>query len=122
MAADPSVLKLYAPEYLKDEISRHFDKIVALSGQSSDVVLKVLELAYRKLNFISDEQIPFKFYRDAIPLLRDIDMNDIVFVALNDYCDSFLWTGDRRLLNGLRAKGYQKVVDFDEVKEIVKKK
>ncbi len=120
MASDPDALKLYAPEYLREEISNHFDKIVALSGQPPNVVLAILELAYKKLNFISDEQIPFRFYKDAIPLLRDIDINDIVFVALNDYCNSLLWTGDRRLLNGLRAKGYQRVVDFSEVKSIMK--
>lgn len=119
MASDPQDIKLYAPEYLKIELENHIDKIIRLSGQTREQVLIVLELAYKKLNFISDEQIPYEFYAKALPLVRDIDMDDIVFVALNEYLDQLLWTGDLKLLNGLRAKGYKKVVSFAEVRKIV---
>jgi len=44
-------------------------------------------------------------------------MDDLVFVALNEYLDSaLLWTGDKELYEALERKGYKKVVDFDSIK------
>jgi len=41
-----------------------------------------------------------------------------VFVALNEYLDEFLWTGDKKLYEGLIKKGYGKVVNFNMIKEL----
>lgn len=79
---------------------------------------ETIQLTYTKINFISDAQIPIEFYIKAAPLVRDIDPNDIVFVALNEYLDEFLWTGDKRLYEGLIERGYTKVIDFEEIKKI----
>ena len=46
-------------------------------------------------------------------------MDDIVFVALTEYLNELFWTGDKELWEGLRARGYDKVVNFQEVKDIV---
>nr|WP_154640166.1 PIN domain-containing protein [Lewinella sp. W8] len=90
-----------------------------MSGQSETDVRTVLNLAYKKLEFVSDDQIPFEFYRKSVQYVRGIDMDDLVFVALTEYLDELLWTGDQQLIKGLRSRGFQKVVDFTEVKEIV---
>ena len=119
MASDQEEVSFYAPSYLKSELDRHLPKIVELSGQTQLEVTTVLQAAYRKLKFISDAQIPFAYFQAALPLVRDIDIDDIVFVALNDYLSGYLWTGDRQLYNGLKAKGYQKVVNLDELKVLL---
>lgn len=119
MASDPQALTLYAPDYLRLELARHFDQIVSLSAQSQAEVAAVLDLAYGKLTFISDRQIPLSCYLTAAPLVRDIDMDDIVFVALAEYIQCPLWSGDKKLLLGLRSKGYANVVDFPQVKTLV---
>ncbi len=121
LAVEPSSLKLYAPEFLKVEIERHFPKILALSNQPEMEVREVLSLAYQKIEFVEDRIIPFEHYARAAPLVRDVDPNDLVFVALTEFLDAFLWTGDVKLLQGLRAKGYSKVVSFEEVKELLKR-
>lgn len=119
LLVSPKEVRFYAPEFLKVEIERHFPKIVSLSGQTEEEVRIVLGLAYKKIEFISDDQIPYEFYRRSIPLVRDVDMDDLVFVALAEYMKELLWTGDRRLITGLKSKGYQSVVDFNQVKELV---
>jgi hypothetical protein len=40
-------------------------------------------------------------------------------ICRDEYLDQLLWTGDLKLLNGLRAKGYKKVVSFADVRKIV---
>lgn len=49
-------------------------------------------------------------------------MDDIAFVALNEYLeDARLWTGDKQLLEGLRAKGYKKCISTEELFELRRK-
>ena len=51
--------------------------------------------------------------------MRDIDIDDLVFVALSAYLDEFLWTGDHKLYEGLINKGYQKVINFKGVVQLL---
>ena len=42
-------------------------------------------------------------------------MNDIAFVALNEYQESTLWTGDKALPIGLKKKGYDRVISTEDM-------
>lgn len=121
MSANPDRVKFFAPDYLKIEIERHFDKIVRISNRSEAKIRRILDLLYLQINFISDSQIPYDFYHNALRIVRDIDVDDVVFVALTDYLDELLWTGDIELYNELKAKGYDKVCNFEEVKKLMSK-
>jgi predicted nucleic acid-binding protein len=48
-------------------------------------------------------------------LVKAIDMNDIAFVALNEFQNSILWTGDKPLVKGLRLVGYDRVLLTNEM-------
>jgi predicted nucleic acid-binding protein len=50
-------------------------------------------------------------------LVRDIDPDDVTFVALTNYMDEILWTGDTKLYNGLKKLGYKKVVNFNDLQK-----
>jgi predicted nucleic acid-binding protein len=54
----------------------------------------------------------------AIDLVSGIDQNDALFVALTNHLLANLWTGDKRLINGLKRKGYSRVLTTDELYEI----
>ena len=47
--------------------------------------------------------IPFEEWIKALRLVRDIDKDDINFVALNNFINQILWTGDTGLYNGSAA-------------------
>jgi predicted nucleic acid-binding protein len=119
MSSNTDTVKFYAPEYLSIEIERYFPRIMKTSGMDEAETRRLLLALYDKIEFVSDQIIPFEFYAKSLQLVRDIDMDDLVFVALNEYLDStLLWTGDKELYKGLVDKGYNKVVNFDGVKEI----
>jgi len=107
--------EFYTSDYLREEIERHLKKIIALSKSSEEQVHEIIFQIYKRIHFISDQQIPYQHWAESAPLVRDIDMDDLPFVALTSYLEGMLWTGDVKLLNGLRAKGYQKCISTEEL-------
>ena len=87
MAANSKEVAFYVPEFLKEEIEKHVPKIIQVSGKSESEVRKLISLLYTRILFVSDGLIPFECFSRALPYVKDIDMDDIVFVALNEYLE-----------------------------------
>ncbi len=72
-----------------------------------------LETAYdkilTKITFINEELIPEAIWQKAEILVAFIDVDDIDFVALTRYLKAILWTGDKQLYEGLKAKRFRTV-------------
>jgi predicted nucleic acid-binding protein len=113
-------LEFYTSEYLREEINNHKNRILELAKTSENEVNEVIFQIYKKINFISDEQIPFDIWFESAPLVRDIDMDDLPYVALTIHLDGLLWTGDLRLMNGLIAKGFDKCIATKDLLKILK--
>jgi predicted nucleic acid-binding protein len=112
-------LGFFAPNLLKEEIRRHRNKIIEVSKSIDDTTFEdIRDEMFRCINFVSEEQVPYEFWHNAIPFVRDIDMDDIAFVALAEYLDAKLWTGDKKLLLGLEKLGFTRVVTTDEISNI----
>lgn len=111
-------VSLYAPKYLQTEIVKHFDKIVHRSKLEPEEIKLSIDKIYEYITFINDDIIPFEEFVKAMRLVREIDPDDVTFVALTNYMDEILWTGDRRLYRGLKKVGYKKIVIFDDIKKI----
>lgn len=54
----------------------------------------------------------------AIQLVSQIDEDDALFVALSNHLHSYLWTGAKVLMNGLKKKGFNKILSTDDLYEI----
>jgi len=107
--------EFYAPNLVKFEIKRHRDKMIQLGELTDSDFEDNRDDIFSCITFISEEQIPYEYWQDAIPLVRDTDMDDIAFVVLAEYLDAQLWTGDKKLLKGLINMGFRKGVTTDEV-------
>jgi predicted nucleic acid-binding protein len=107
--------EFYAPNLVKLEVKKHQDKLI----QAGDLELEDFENTrddiFSCINFISEEQIPYDYWHKAVPLVRDIDMDDIAFVVLSEYLDARLWTGDKRLIKGLSGKGFTRCFTTDDL-------
>lgn len=117
MATRPSDIRFHAPVYLQLEINRHVGKLMEASKLSGAEVREQLDLVCGKIDFMPDSDIPMSYYLNAVGLVREVDMDDLVFVAMNDYLNSLLWTGDTTLYRHLISKGYERVVNFEEIKQ-----
>lgn len=98
------------------EIEDHFDKMVQVSNLTPYEIKTVIGALYQCITFMDDDLIPWDNYVEALRIVRDIDPYDVTFVALNDFMQTTLWTGDQSLNKGLKAKGYERVVNFQDIR------
>ena len=59
-----------------------------------------------RIKFIPTDFISVACRQKAYDLCNDIDIKDTPFVALSIYLAIPLWTGDKKLKEGLRQKGF----------------
>lgn len=109
--------QFYATEFLRQEIENHRPKLAEISGLSAADIELLVEKLFQRLTFIPEESIPFEFWHKSAALVRDIDPDDISYVALNEFMDGRLWTGDVKLRKGLIAKGYTRCITTKELAE-----
>jgi len=70
-----------------------------------------------RISFTDLATIPNKYVEKAHDIVQDIDEDDLDFVALHLHKKHKLWTGDKKLINGLLAKGYDICVTTDQLKQ-----
>ncbi len=68
-----------------------------------------------KIDLIDLEGIGPNSWAKAITLVKGIDEFDAPFVALALEMGCFLWTGDKKLKNGLEKQGISWVVDTNQL-------
>lgn len=99
-----SIFEFRSVMYLKDEIEKHEEKLMTISSLSQVQIEQSIEQVFSCIKFISEEIIPFEVWQKALRLVRDVDIDDIAFVALSEYEGVKLWTGDKELITGLRLR------------------
>ena len=107
--------------YLYVEIFSKKEKILKISKLEENDLLELLYLVIKQVNFINEAQISDENWQKARDLTHDIDVKDISFVALTLETEAYLWTGDKVLYEGLKTKGFEKVVSTAELLKMLKK-
>jgi predicted nucleic acid-binding protein len=74
-----------------------------------------IEIFTSKINFVDSILISDSDIQAALELTYDIDENDTLFVALANHMNGKLWSGDKKLLDGLKKKGYNKILSTQEL-------
>jgi len=104
-----------APNFLRTEIYNHHEKLVKMSNLTLEQVRESEYQIYKSITFISEEQIDEENWQFADELIRDIDPKDIVYIAYAKQLKCKLWTGDKKLINGLAKKNYHNVFTTDDL-------
>jgi len=107
----------YTVGLLEKEIKTHKDKILKISGFSNEQFENVYQTVTGRIKFVDEILISDKCLSEAIDLVKDIDENDALFVALANHINAQLWTGDKKLARGLKRKGYTKLISTNELYE-----
>ena len=111
-------IDFYSPTFVLDELENHREKLLKLTG-FSEKELDYLQLTiFKKVDLIDLESIRESTFEKAYELTKNIDQFDIPFVALALELESPLWTGDKKLKNGLSKKGIDWILTTDIITEI----
>ena len=108
-------IDFYSAEYLRYEIENHYEKLAKISKQSLDKIASTEYFVIKDIKFISEEQIAENIWRSAYDLVKDVDLDDIAFVALAKHLKCKLWTDDGILIRGLNKKGFKNTITTDEL-------
>jgi len=109
------LIDFYTAEYLRYEIGNQYDKLSKISKQSLDTIAKTEYYITKGINFISEEQIAENTWHSAYNLVKEVDLDDIAFVALSKHLKCKLWTGDSNLIRGLNKKGFMNTIITEEL-------
>ena len=106
---------LFISEVTLLELKEHHERTLKLSGLSqADFELLKREILSRcsiaASRFISEEVLVKAYH-----LVEKYDKNDVAFVATTIYLDALLWSGDKKLLSGLRRDGFMQIVSTNEL-------
>jgi predicted nucleic acid-binding protein len=107
--------KKYTCNFLFDEILKHKAKILKTAGLKDADFFEVYFNISSRIRFINEEQIPHAAWNEALAFTTGIDESDTPFVALSLYLDGYLWTGDKKLIRGLSARGFQKILTTTDI-------
>jgi predicted nucleic acid-binding protein len=72
----------------------------------------------KEISFISEEQIKKATWLAAYNLVSNIDPKDTHYVAFSKHFKCKIWSGDKQLMLGLKAKGFKNIISTDDLYEI----
>lgn len=109
----------YSCGFLQTELDGYSERIGILSGKSSDDIQRIRQYVIKHITFIDDALIPASMVQRGYSYTREVDPNDTLFVALALWLEAPLWTGDKKLLNGLQSMGFPLGISTPDVFSIV---
>lgn len=98
--------RFYVCESVLVELFKHKEKILRLSRLTDEDLARLYHVLLRNLHLFKEDFIAPEHWRSAHLLCLDIDDADTPHVALALELDAPLWTGDKRLRQGLEARGF----------------
>lgn len=107
--------EFYAPKYARTEILEHQDKLKKIANLEDEPFLEIYELVLKNITFLNHSILPRKDFEKALEYCENIDIDDTFFVAFSEYLNCKLWTGDKKLIKGLEAKGFNKTITTKEI-------
>jgi len=104
------MFQFYSCKYLQKEIHRHTEKIRHYSRLNNDDLSELIALIESRIFFLEEELLPAIVIAEAKEWVKGVDFDDFAFVAIANYLDAWLWTGDKKLIAGLQQKGYHRII------------
>ncbi len=109
----PTEVQYLSPAFLLEELSFHSKKILKLANLSGVEYEEIKAYVIQHIEFIDMNKISIKSWVDAYEMIGELDDKDVPFVSLAIETNSFLWTGDKKLIKELYNKKFDRVLITD---------
>lgn len=101
----------YSPNILISEIYKHKEKLLKSSKLTDSEFYLYFNGIIERIKFIPTDFISIESRQKAYDLCHDVDVKDTPFIALSIELAIPLWTGDKKLKDGLKQKGFFEFYD-----------
>jgi predicted nucleic acid-binding protein len=115
-----SKIEFIAPNFLKTEIAKHFQKICKISGLTELQIIEISQIIYKNINFINEELILPSVWDEAFILTQNIDPKDTPYIAYALHFNCLIWSGDLALINRLHKYGFDNFINTSVLLELNK--
>lgn len=99
--------EFFACETMLVEIFKHKERILKFAKISDDDLARFYHSLLNRINLHKETLIALEHRLIAYDLCHDVDETDTPHVALTLELEAVLWTGDKRLKEGLERKGFK---------------
>lgn len=97
-----SRIQFYSPKFAEFELDKYENRMIRFSGLERDELLELKRIVLGRIELIDHGLIKEESWEEAEVLTTSIDKKDTPFVALTLELKGLLWTGDKKLINGLK--------------------
>jgi predicted nucleic acid-binding protein len=107
-----------APDLIYKEVVSKKSKILRSSHHTEETLQTSLELITNNISIFSVSKYDPNILKVAQELTSGIDENDVQYIALTILLEGLFWTGDLRLLRGLKRKDFSHIIttlDFEQI-------
>jgi predicted nucleic acid-binding protein len=108
--------QVYMPDFVFLEIEKYEQRILRKT-KLTDTFQQFTRDLFSEITVIPKLAIAPASFAQAYALCHDIDAKDTPFLALSIELEIPLWTNDKPLFDGLRAKGYANLLSSDDIFE-----
>ncbi len=112
--------QLISPYFLFEEIINNFEKILRLTKHLDEDLKELFYICIKHIDFIDNDLITIENQIKAYELVKNIDKKDLLFVARSIQTGFTLWSGDLKLVHGLRNIGFTNTIQTKEIIESLK--
>jgi predicted nucleic acid-binding protein len=85
------------PAYIFEELEKHKTELIRKSCLTKDEFNQLLSMLLKKVSVVPNEVL-YPFRKEAYEAVKDIDPDDVLFVAcVLAYPNSVLWSDDKKL-------------------------
>lgn len=117
MFSSKSSIQFLAPDYLIEEFEHHIDEIAHATGFSKKDTRRLFLAVVANIRVVEIARLSKKHIIKAAEIVRDIDPMDAPYVALHLHEGHKIWTGDKKLISGLKKKGYDICITTPQLKK-----
>lgn len=110
-----NIFDFFAPDFILEELNNHHEKLKKISKLSDGEIVYLKNMLFKKIDLIDLNNIRDENWKTATELVDGVDEFDAPFIALSLELHCSLWTGDKKLYNGLQKKDYYRILDTDSM-------
>lgn len=106
---------VYIPDIVFSELNKYEVRLIQKTKLRQTEFKNFIRMLFEEVIVIPKFAISGENWQKAYKICNDIDEKDTPFVALSLELQIPLWTNDKKLLSGVREKGFDNIVTSEQL-------